>query len=393
ALESHMDEVARQLGIDVLELRRKNWIKAGEEYPLALNASKGGETAPLVESCGLSQCLRIVEEKIKWEERHRFISDGRFYRGAGVALSMHGSPGVRNETSGAMIKLNEDGSFDVFAGANDSGSGTATLVAQIAAETLGVSVDDILMHTSDTTSMPFETGVGGSSALYVSGGAVKKAAEQVRRQMLAVAGRILNALPEALKIVNGTITAPNGQTATIPEVAAYSLHVEGRHLMTTASWKGQQTPTAFAAQGVEIEVDTETGNIRILNAVSAVDVGRAINPNIQEAQIQGGAAQSLGAGISEELIYDQKGNPLTTTFHDYHIYTATDIPGMQTYLVETGDPSGPFGAKSVAEIPLYGMAPAIANAVTDALGVRVRQIPLTPERVLRAIHAHNSKQP
>ena len=163
--------------------------------------------------------------------------------------------------------------------------------------------------------------------------------------------------------------------------------------MTTASWKGQQTPTAFAAQGVEIEVDTETGNIRILNAVSAVDVGRAINPNIQEAQIQGGAAQSLGAGISEELIYDQKGNPLTTTFHDYHIYTATDIPGMQTYLVETGDPSGPFGAKSVAEIPLYGMAPAIANAVTDALGVRVRQIPLTPERVLRAIHAHNSKQP
>lgn len=391
ALESHMDEVARQLGIEVLELRRKNWIKVGEEYPFARDPGKGNEAAPVIESSGLPQCLRVVEEKIKWEERHRFISDGRIYRGAGVALSMHGNPYARSATSGAMIKLNEDGSFDVFVGANESEPGSDTMIAQIAAETLSVPLDDVLLHTSDATAVPFETGVGASSSLYISAGAVKKAAEQARRQMLSVAGRILNVLPEALKIANGIITAPNGDSITVPEVAAYSLHVEGRHIMSTASWKVQQVPITFAAQGVEIEVDTETGSIRILNAVTAVDVGRALNPMILEAQIQGGAAQSLGSGICEELIYDQKGNPLTTSLRDYHLYTATDIPTMQTYLVETGDPSGPFGAKAVGEIPLYGMAPAIANAVTDALGIRLRQIPLTPERMLRAIHAHNAR--
>ncbi|MBV9228632.1 MAG: xanthine dehydrogenase family protein molybdopterin-binding subunit, partial [Chloroflexi bacterium] len=311
--------------------------------------------------------------------------------GVGIALSLYGAPGTSAESSGAIIKLNEDGSFDVFANANDGNSGSATVLAQIAAEVLGVPMEDILMHTSDTASIPFDAATSASATLYGSGGAVKKAAEQIRRQILTVAGRMLNTLPEALKINAGTITAPNGHTTTISQVASHSLHIEGRHIMTTASWKVQQTPTSFAAQGVEVEVDTETGSVRVVKAITAVDAGRVINPLIVGAQLLGSAVQGLGAGICEEMIYDRNGHLLTTTFSDYGIYNARDMPEMQTYMVETNDPANSFGAKVVAEHPLNAMAPAIANAVADALGVRIRQIPFTPERVLRALHAQANK--
>ena len=160
--------------------------------------------------------------------------------------------------------------------------------------------------------------------------------------------------------------------------------------MTTASWKQAQIPTAFAAQGVEVEVDTETGGIRVIKAITAVDAGRTINPMIAEGQIQGSVAQGLGIGLSEEMIHDQKGQLLTTNFSDYHVYSAPDMPELETYFVETNDSAGPFGAKEVAEIPLNGIAPALANAVADALGIRIRQLPLTPERILRAIHAQTA---
>ncbi len=384
ALECHMDEVARQLGIDPLVLRRKNWIKAGDEYPV-LHAPSA--TREVVESCGLSTCLKIVEEQLRWDERHRVVEEGRYRHGVGVALALHGTPGVQSDTSGAMLKLNEDGSFDVVTGASDSGSGSSTLIAQIAAETLGVSLDDVLLRHAGTDYTPFESGVSDASALYSSGGAVKKAAEQMRRQLLAVAGRMLNTLPEALKIQQGTISAPNGQQVTIQQVATHSLYVENRHIMTTASWKVPATPTAFAAQGVLVEVDTETGQVRVQKTVSAVDVGHALNPLVIEGQIQGSVARALGLSLSEELLSDQHGVLLSTDLSHYHIYSALDMPDMQTYLVETRDGIAPYGAKSVSEIAFYGIAPAIANAIYDAVGIKVRQIPFTPERMLRALHA------
>ena len=203
---------------------------------------------------------------------------------------------------------------------------------------------------------------------------------------------MLNVLPEALRINDGLISGPNGQQVVIEQVAAYALSHDGRQLMTTASWKVQQTPATFAAQGVEVEVDTETGNVRILNLISAVDVGRAINPLIIEGQIQGSVTQALGATICEELLYDQKGTLLTTNLSDYRIYAAPDMPEMQVYLVGTDDTSGPYGAKAVARVPFYGIAPAIANAVFNAVGIRLYHIPLTPERLLRAIHAQTKKR-
>lgn len=390
ALECHMDEVAKRVRLDPLELRRRNWIQTGDIYPWSLTSARGREAAPRIESCGLPECLRIVEEKLGWHTKRGRVGNGRFRRGVGLALSLYGNPTAPMGVGGAMIKLNEDGAFDVFASISDGGGDAKTLLAQIAAEVLGVPVSSILMHTDEAGIVPPLVGESALSSLYLSGGAVKRAAEQVRRQIVIVGGRMLNALPEALKIHDGVISAPNGQTTTIEQVVRHCLYVENRHIMTTASWKQQQIPTAFAAQGVEIEIDTETGAIRVLASIMAVDAGRTINPMIAEGQIQGGVAQGLGIGLCEELIYDQKGQLLTTNLSDYHIYSAPDMPELQTYFVETNDPAGPFGAKEVAAIPLNGIAPALANAVADALGIRIRQLPLTPERILRAIHAQNA---
>lgn len=394
ALESHMDEIAKQLGMDALELRRKNWIKVGDENPLAKALGEGKEGyTQIIESCGLPQCLQIVEEKLDWKEKRGKGGNGRFRRGVGVALAMHGTaiPGL--DMGGASIKLNDDGSFNVLVGATDIGTGSDTVIAQIAAEVLGVRIEDIIMHSSDTDFTPFDTGAYASSTTYISGGATKKAAEQVRAQMLEVAGRMLKANPETLTIKDRVITAPSGQTVTVSQVALDSLHIENQQqIMATASWMSYESPPPFAAQGVEVEVDTETGAVHVLKAVSAVDAGRVINPITAEGQIEGGSTQALGYGVCEEMVYDAQGALLTTNFSDYRIYSAPDMPEMETHIVETSDPFGPFGAKAIAEIPIDGMAPAVANAVADALGIRISQIPLTPERVLRAIHAQGTKK-
>ena len=389
ALESHIDEIAKQLGMDALALRRKNWLKEGDENPLAKALGEGKEGyAQIIESCGLPQCLQIVEEKLHWSEKRGKGGNGRLRRGVGVSLAMHGTaiPGL--DMGGASIKLNDDGSFNVLVGATDIGTGSDTVLAQIAAEVLGVRVEDIIMHSSDTDFTPFDTGAYASSTTYISGGATKKAAEQVRMQMLDVAGRMLKANPDTLAIQDRVITAPSGSTVTVSQVALHSLHIENQQqIMATASWMSYNSPPPFAAQGAEVEVDTETGAVRVLKAISAVDAGRVINPIMAEGQIEGGATQALGYGVCEEMVYDQNGAMLTTNLSDYRIYSAPDMPQMETYIVETSDPFGPFGAKAIAEIPIDGMAPAVANAVADALGIRIRQIPLTPERVLNAIQA------
>ncbi len=398
ALESQMDEVARRLGIDALELRRKNWLSSGAENLLATALNEGregtGNRTQVVESYGLPQCLQIVEEKLNWKEKRGRGNTGRFRRGVGVALAMHGiAPWSRN-MSAANIKLNEDGSFNLLVGTVDGGNDT--LLAQIAAEVLGVRVTDIIMHSSetvDTDIVPFDSAGYAPSTISVSGNAVKRAAEQVRHQVLEVAGHILKAQPAALTINNGIITAPGGQRTTITQVALHSLYSENQqYIMASASWKSDKQSPAFAAQGAEVEVDTETGMIRILKVVSAVDGGYIINPVIAEGQVEGGAAQSLGYGICEEMVYGQRGLLLTTDLSSYRIYNAPDMPPMETYMVETSDPAGPFGAKAISEISVDAMAAAVANAVTDALEMRIRQLPLTPERVLRAIHAAGAER-
>ncbi|GCE11586.1 molybdopterin-dependent oxidoreductase [Tengunoibacter tsumagoiensis] len=395
ALEVHIDEIARRLHLDAISLRQQNWIKTGATYRLLKELRGGREQGQRVESCGLPTCLQIVEEKLQWAARRGVSEGGRFRRGIGIALVLHGQSGQVAMTSGAIIKLSEDGSFDVFGAINDGGNGSTTQLAQLAAEALGVSLEEVVVHNRDTDIAPTEVGVSPATVLYSSGGAILKAAEQLRRQILTVAGRMLNVVPESLAIQKGLIVGTGEQQVTkvaLSDVAAYALANEGRHLMATASWKGGQTPTTFAVQGAEVEVDTENGCIKILRIITAIDAGRVLNPLLIEAQVEGGVVQGLGLATSDELFYESQGRLLNTSLRDYHLYTAAEMPKLETYLVETTDPTGPLGAKSSAEIGVYGVAPAIVNAVAHAIGTSIYQLPLTPERILRAIHIQNSRR-
>lgn len=385
ALESHMDEIARQLGMDALELRRRNWLKVGDGLKLvrALDAKKAASGAS-VRSNGLPECLRIVEEKLQWKEKRAQAGEGRFRRGVGVALAMYSGASAGQGVAGASLKLNEDGSFDLLV---DAG-GAATLLAQIVAETLGARIEDIVVHITDTDVTPFASGTDATSLLVLNGGAAQQAAAEVRAQILIVAGQLLNARAEDLTIRAGIISAPDGQSVSIAQIAQHSLYVENQQqIMATASYNNERVSPSFAAQGAEVEVDTETGVVRIQKVISAVDVGRVINPLLAEGQIEGSVALALGYGASEELLYDQRGNLLTADLSDYRIFNASDMPVLETYLVETEEPTGPFGAKAGVDVASAGLAPALANAIADALGIRLRQLPLTPERVLRAMRA------
>ncbi len=375
ALESHLDEIAQRLGMDALALRRKNWLKTGQ-------------TTGANEESSLSECMQLVETKLQWHEKRGQVWNSRMHRGVGIALTDFDNALGSAESSGAVVKLNDDGSCDVFVSVADPT--TKTQLAQVVAEVLGIAVEDILLHTSGTENTPFASTANVASTLYNAGAALRRAAELARRQMLIIAGRLLNVMPETLTIQGGTLTPSllNGQPLTIALVASHLLASEGRQIIVNASWKETTAPTAFAVQGAEVEVDTETGAVRVVKLIAAVDGGRIINPALAEGQIQGSMTQGLGMCTSEEMLYDAQGQPLTRTLRDYHIYNALEMPELLTYLIQSGAiTSGAFGAKSVVEVARSGVAPAIANAVADALGFRIRQLPLTPERVLRAIHA------
>jgi putative selenate reductase molybdopterin-binding subunit len=204
---------------------------------------------------------------------------------------------------------------------------------------------------------------------------------------VAVAAQMLEDDPALLTCHDRRVWTPSGHSVTIEEVALHATHSADQHqIMAVASRMSYESPPPFSATFAEVEVDTETGEVRVLRVVDAVDAGRIINPQTAEGQVEGGLAQALGYGLCEEMLYDDKGALLTRDFTSYRIYTAMDMPDLTPILVETDEPSGPFGAKAIAEIPIDGAAPAIANAVFDATGVRIRQIPLTPERVWRALN-------
>jgi putative selenate reductase molybdopterin-binding subunit len=284
--------------------------------------------------------------------------------------------------------LNEDGSFNLLVSATYAGSGSETILAQVVAEVLGVNVEDIIVHGADTDVTPFAGGDDASASILLGVGAAQKVAEQVREQILEIASQVLQVEPAQLSTEGGVISTADGQAVTVSQIAMHALYVENRHqVMASASYTGGQESPAFAAQGAEVEVDTETGAVKVLRVISALDAGQVIHPLLFEGQVEGGVGQALGYSMSEELVYDVHGNLLTTDLNAYRIFNAPDMPVMETYLVETDDPSGPFGAKASAEISVDSVAPAIANALYDALGVRLRQVPFTPERILRALRA------
>ena len=396
ALEVHMDEIAKALDIDTIEFRRMNWVNVGDGLDIAPHLGEGEKETvidvPLILSSGLNECVELGQRAIKWERRddpnwHLVPGKPHLRRGLGMAVCMHGTaiPGL--DMGGASIKINDDGSFNLLVGATDLGTGSDTVLSQMAAEVLGVPLEDIIIYSSDTDMTPFDTGAYASSTTYISGTAVKKAAEGVREQIKERVGLML-ALDDWSDVTlrGRRAFAPDGRSVTMAAVALHSLHQDQqRQIMHTASYVSFESPPPFAGQFVEVLVDTETGQVTVEKMVMAVDAGVVINPMTASGQVEGGMVQALGYAHCEEMVYDENGLMVNPAFGPYKIYRVHEMPALETILVQTMEPSGPFGAKAIAEIPKDGVAPALSNAVFDAIGVRIREIPFTPERVWAAL--------
>jgi putative selenate reductase molybdopterin-binding subunit len=389
-VEVLMEEIAERLGLDVVEFKRANWIRVGENMHLSRALGEGGEgVEQVLSSSGLDQCVDIGLQATDFYAKRTANrgQTGRHRRGIGMAVVMHGSGVAGLDMASATIKMNDDGSFNLLIGAADLGTGSDTILAQMAAEVLGVRVDDIIVHSSDTDFTPFDKGAYASSTTYVSGSAVCKAAMQVRDQIREYAAGMLEGVrTEELALEAGRVAAPDGRSVTLGEVALSSLHQrDQRQIMASASHVSQVSPPPTAAQFVEVVVDTQTGRVRPERMLMVVDCGRVINPMTAAGQVEGGMGQALGFALTEEMLFDRAGRPLNPRLGRYTIPRADDMPAMDVIFVETDEPSGPFGAKSVAEISIDGVAPAMVSAVHDATGVWVRELPLTPKRVLQAL--------
>ncbi len=390
-LEAAMDLLAERTGLDPIEIRRRNHIRSGETSPIFEKLGEGREgVAFTIRSCELDRCIEIGRQRIGWDEkRGKRVTSGPWVHGVGMSIHMQGSGIPHIDMAAATIKMNEDGSFNLLVGATDLGTGSDTILAQIAAEVLAVPLSNILVTSSDTDITPFDVGAYASSTTYVSGMAVERAAIQVREQILDVAASMLgkdrHTAELKLRLDSGAVI---GGQRTIPlsDVCSHAMYSnEQFQIGATASCVPEESPPPFLASFAEIAVDTETGFVKILRYVAAVDCGVAINPKMAEGQMEGAIVNGIGYALTEEMKFSSTGRVRNPNLFDYKIPCAADVPPIEVVLVESYEPTGPMGAKSVGEIGINAPIPTIASALYDAVGIRLTKTPFTPERVLAAI--------
>jgi len=379
ALENLVDEMAATLKVDPIELRIQNLYEVGDDLPIAKILGEGGEGFPMtLRSTELAACLREGRELSQWDQKQARSQEGPIKRGIGVAVAGQGSsiPGI--DMGAAFIKLNEDGSFNLQVGATDIGTGSDTALAQIAAEVLEVPIEKVIIYSSDTDVTPFDTGAYASSTTYISGGAVQKAAKNIRGSILRVARKIMND-PEAVLDSDG-VRDSDGRRLSYGEICTKAFYTdEQEQIMASASHMSYDSPPPYNATFAEVEVDTRSGIVKVLQIVSVSDCGQIVNPKMAEGQVEGAIPQAMGMALTEFMVFDKKGRPINTNFYDYHIYTTIDMPEMIVRFAESDEPTGPYGAKAAAEIPINAPAPAITNAIFNATGVRITEVPVKPE--------------
>jgi len=388
ALGQHIDIICDQLGLDILEYYKRWHIKEDETSRVFEVLGEGKEgVKQVIHSCKLDECIDRGAEAIGWYEkrRKRIKIDEDRYLGVGMACAMQGSAIPEIDMGSAYMKMNDDGSFNLLIGATDLGTGSDTILAQIAAEVLDIPVEMIIVRSSDTDITPFDVGAYASSTTYLSGEAVRRCAEDIKRQILKVAGEIIGESPDSLDMYEGIVSGKNGK-ASFKDIALYSLYQKNQfQIQATASAIVHQSPPPFIAQFAEVEVDVKTGVVKVRKFVSAVDCGTPINPRLAEGQVEGAVLNGISYALVEDYLFDEKGRMTNPNFRDYKIFTTLDLPEIITIIVNSYEETGPFGAKSIAEVGINGPIPAIANAIYDAIGVRVYHAPFTPERVFRAI--------
>lgn len=400
-LDSHMTRLAEMIGMDPVDLHLKNAIRAGET---SVHGWYMG-------SCALSECLEKVRDGIGWNDKHgKRLGTGTRRRGVGVGTGIHVTANrqlANWDGSTVVLKFSEDGRVTLITGESDLGQGSNTVLSQIAAAELGIPIDHVTVITPDTDTAPFCFGSFASRVTMLAGNAVIKAAREAREELLAVAAEKLEVATADLTIENATIHVLGMPDRAMGVGEACRLHIfrrGGDGIFTRATYDaptvmadketfyGNVAPAySFAAQAVEVEVDTETGQVRIVDTFVADDCGKAINPMAVEGQIAGAVAQGIGWALYEGFVL-QDGRLVNGNFADYTMPTAESTPVLRTALVESIDPNGPYGAKGASETAIVPTAGAIASAIYDAVGVRITSLPITPEKVLAALRERRARE-
>ncbi len=378
AYESQMDMIARRLGLDPLEFRLKNALHEGDTMA----------TGQPAHSVGLEDCLRKVAAELKWGEKRT--------PGTGIGIACTGKNTKTPSGSAASVAFNQDGTANVLTSTVEIGQGAKTIFAQMAAEELGLPLDKVRVSFPDTDTTPYDASTTSSRSTFHMGNAVRAAAIDAREQIVALAAMLFKCKVEDLKAERGQIdfVADPGHPVSFAKVLkqAYSAGgtVLGRGFYYPATekdsgmWSAPSVFWMYGAQGAEVKVNPETGQVDVLKLVAAHDVGRAINPQTCAGQIEGGAVHGLSIAMTEEVLSDN-GRILNPNLHDYKMATTMDLPQVVSYIVEAPHQAGPYGAKGVGEPVLSPTAAAVANAIEDAVGVRIQSLPLTPERVYAEI--------
>ncbi|MFU8785862.1 MAG: xanthine dehydrogenase family protein molybdopterin-binding subunit [Candidatus Izemoplasmataceae bacterium] len=388
ALESAIDILCQKLNIDPLKFRDKNMIKEGETSPIFEIMGEGTEgTAMTMESCKLEYCLNKGKELINWDNIYpnKGVSENKV-KAVGMAIAMQGSGIPYIDMGAATIKLNDDGFYNLMIGATDIGQGSDTILAQIAAEALETTMDKVIVYSSDSDLTPFDAGAYASSTTYVSGNAVLKAAKLMKEMLIEEASKALKVEAASITFDGVTFKALKSESITLSHLANRLYYNEDQKQLTaTSSYVGHKSPPPFMAGFIEVEVDKETGEFDINHYVSVVDCGVTINPKLAQGQVEGGIVQGLGMATFEKVIYSKKGQLISNDFLTYKIPTSLDIKKLTTEFAESYEESGPYGAKSVGEIGIDTPPAALANAIYNAVGVRITTLPITPEKILMAL--------
>ena len=379
ALESSVNELAESLGIDPTQIREKNMLREGMKMPAYY-----GETA---NACALDRCMARCRELFGWEEKYpvREMGDGKV-RTAGVEMAMQGSCISNVDVGSATVKLADDGTFNLIIGAADMGTGCDTILAQMVAECMDCSVDDVAVFGADTDASPYDSGSYASSTTYVTGKAVELACEELKKKLCAIAAGMLGCEPEETVFEDGCVRKINtDERVTLAQISVKDQVANDIAAVATASHSSPVSPPPYMVGMVEIELDRYTGEVKILDYVAVVDCGIAINPALARIQAEGGIVQGIGHTLFENITYDETGKPVESNFMQYKIPTRLDMGHLQVEFENSYEPTGPFGAKSIGEIVINTPAPAIAHAIYRATGVWHRELPITPEKILMSM--------
>ena len=379
ALESSVNELAESLGIDPTQIREKNMLREGMKMPAYY-----GETA---NACALDRCMARCRELFGWEEKYpvREMGDGKV-RTAGVAMAMQGSCISNVDVGSATVKLADDGTFNLIIGAADMGTGCDTILAQMVAECMDCSVDDVAVFGADTDASPYDSGSYASSTTYVTGKAVELACEELKKKLCAIAAGMLGCEPEETVFEDGCVRKINtDERVTLAQISVKDQVANDIAAVATASHSSPVSPPPYMVGMVEIELDRYTGEVKILDYVAVVDCGIAINPALARIQAEGGIVQGIGHTLFENITYDETGKPVESNFMQYKIPTRLDMGHLRVEFENSYEPTGPFGAKSIGEIVINTPAQAIAHAIYRATGVWHRELPITPEKILMSM--------